>query len=420
MSMEQLEKTLPNGTRVVLIRKPGFSRSLFLAGFGTGGLFLQERQKDGTIRKARSGSAHFLEHQMFRLNGQDVSDDMAAMQASANAYTAYDETAYYFQTTADPLPPLALLLDFVQTLDITEASVNKEKGIILSEYDMYDQNPDARLIQETMKSLYRHYPLNTDILGTPEDIQDMSVQDLRTFYETWYDPARMIVVGVTHLPLEPVMTFIEEHERAYPGHPERDSRPCFEPEPETVVRKTHTLEMDVLEPYVCVGFKMRPEGDVRQSLRRDLAVSFWIDGLFSPLNPEFQGWIDRRILAQVYGAEGDFTPDHAYLLFYAQTDKAQEFIQLVQDIITRRPELPEATFEILKRQNLARSLRLQDSFQGLAQKQLRGSLDGITLEEMTDMARQITLEDMCRTVAGLDFENCTITTILPSKSGGQR
>ena len=181
--MNRIEKTLPNGTRVVLIRKPGFSRSLFLAGFGTGGLYLQGNTAEGR-RCFRSGAAHFLEHQMFRLNGRDVTDDMAAMQAGTNAYTAFEETAYYFSTTADPLPPLGLLLDFVQTLDITEASVEKEKGIILSEYDMYDQNPESRLLQETMNSLYHVYPLNTDILGTPQDIRDMSTEDLAVFYHT--------------------------------------------------------------------------------------------------------------------------------------------------------------------------------------------------------------------------------------------
>lgn len=49
------------------------------------------------------------------------------MQAQTNAFTSYTETAYYFQTTSDIEKPLALLLDFVENLDIDQQSVEKEK-----------------------------------------------------------------------------------------------------------------------------------------------------------------------------------------------------------------------------------------------------------------------------------------------------
>ena len=417
--MERIEKTLENGTRVILLRKPGFSRSLFLAGFGTGGLYLQGTRGQEHFT-SRSGAAHFLEHQMFRLNGQDVTDDMAAMQASTNAYTAFEETAYYFSTTADPLPPLKLLLDFVQTLDITEASVEKEKGIILSEYDMYDQNPEARLLQETMNSLYHTYPLNTDILGTPEDIQAMSVADLMAFYRTWYDPSRLVVVGITPLELEPVLAFIEEQEKRYPRQLTVQPEVFFHAEPDEVVRPTFQLPMEVVLPYLCIGFKFRPRGDVRENMKRDLAVNFWIDGIFSPLNPDFQHWVDDRILTQVYGAEGEFSEKDAYMLFYAQTEKTEAFEKLVMDLVTKRPMLSEKTFRILKRQNLARSLRLQDSFQGLAQKELEAALDQVSLEEQTAMAREITLEDVRQALESLNFENCTFTRITPLNEAAVR
>ena len=75
--------------------------------------------------------------------------------------------------------------------------------------------------------------------------------------------------------------------------------------------------------------------------------------------------------------------------------------------------LSEKTFEILRRQNLARSLRLQDSFQGLAQKELEAVLDDVPLAEQTEMARNITLTDVEQAVSKLNFENCTVTLITP-------
>ncbi len=107
------------------------------------------------------------------------------------------------------------------------------------------------------------------------------------------------------------------------------------------------------------------------------------------------------------------------MLFYAQTEKTDEFRDLVIDLVKRRPMLSGKTFEILRRQNLARSLRLQDSFQGLAQKELEAVLDDVPLAELTEMARNITLTDVEQAVRELNFENCTVTLITPQNEALQ-
>ena len=82
----------------------------------------------------------------------------------------------------DQKKPLKLLLDFVENLDVTNATIEKEKGIILSEYDMYQQSPEQRLFKETLISLFQYHPMKVDVLGSKEDIQDMSMEDLKQFY----------------------------------------------------------------------------------------------------------------------------------------------------------------------------------------------------------------------------------------------
>lgn len=130
------EKTLENGLHVILVHKPDYHKSLFLVGAGCGGFDIVQEYKGNKILH-KSGIAHYLEHQMFYLNGQEVSDQFANLQCQSNAYTSYTETAFYFSTTAPVRTPLKLLLDFVENLDITDQTIEKERGIILSEYDMY-------------------------------------------------------------------------------------------------------------------------------------------------------------------------------------------------------------------------------------------------------------------------------------------
>lgn len=410
--MKTFEETLSNGLRVFIIHKPGFVKSLFMCGFGVGGLNIREKQND-TIYTNPSGCAHFLEHQMFRLDGTDVSERMSAMSASANAFTSYEETAYYFSTSADPLGPLGLLLDFVQTLDITDASVEKEKGIILSEYNMYDQSPDSCLMTETLKSLYVNHPLNTDILGTPDDIANMSRENLERFYNINYDPSKMFLIGVTGRDPEPILEFIREHEENYPSKNNVVSVPWYEPEPETVARETYEFRRDVAIPYACIGFKFKPVDDVLRNAKRDLVFNIWLDGIFGPLNPEYQKWLDRRILTQVWGAEADLASDHAYALFYAQTEKPREFMDRVKELVKEKRPLDEKTFEVLRRQNVASSIRMRDQFQALACQQLDAAVKGLDFDAMLSLPMNITYEDMVEVLEGIDFSNYTETIINP-------
>jgi len=110
-------KKLKNGALVILIQKPDYVQSLFMCGFGVGGFNIKERSEN-MVYENKGGCAHYLEHQMFRYQGEDVTDLFAKMQAQTNAFTSYSETAYYFYTTSEIEKPLQLLLDFVQNLDI--------------------------------------------------------------------------------------------------------------------------------------------------------------------------------------------------------------------------------------------------------------------------------------------------------------
>lgn len=410
------QRVLSNGLHIYLIHKPDFVKSLFMCGFGVGGTNIQEKQ-DGVLYKNPSGCAHFLEHQMFRLNGQDVTDAMSAMSASTNAFTAHNETAYYFTTSADPLPPLGLLLDFVQTLDITDETVEKEKGIILSEYRMYDQSADSRLMTETLKSLYEYDPLNTDILGTPEDIQNMKRQDLERFYAINYDPSKMILVGISGHDPEKIFQFVEEHEKNYPCKNHVQAIAWHEPEPLQPVRRQHTLQLDVSTPYACVGFKLKPQGTPLENARRDLVFNIWLDGTFSPLNPEYQKWLDERIITQTCGAEADLTPDHAYALFYAQSEKPRQFMELALRLAREKKPLPQETFEALKRQNIASGIRLRDQFHALATQQLEAALRHLDFETLMALPSQITWQDMADVLDSLDFSQYTETVINPLETG---
>lgn len=413
-NLDLTKETLPNGLQVLLVHKPDYQRSLFLLGAKVGGFDI-DQNVDGTLVHHKSGLAHYLEHQMFYLDGEDVSELFAGLQCSTNAYTSYTETAFYFSTTADVKQPLKLLFDFVENLDVTNKTIEKEKGIILSEYDMYQQSPEQRLFKETLISLYKNHPMKVDVLGSKEDIQNMRMEDLKYFYELNYDPSKLCLVGITGKDTDEIMEWIKDCQKDVESKCDKEISRVFKEEPMEVNRKEFVDTMDISQPFVCVGFKMKPCSNVIESIEKDFAVNMWLDSLMGPLNPKFQEWLDRRIFTQFVGAEADFTIDHSYVLFYAQTINPDAFIELVKEQVKKKTILNE-DYQSLRAQAIANNLRGLNHFDGLANDLLRSHFENFDYIDSLNRIQKMSLDKILSNLGDLDFSNVCVTKILPNDS----
>lgn len=413
-NLDLTKETLPNGLQVLLVHKPDYQRSLFLLGAKVGGFDI-DQNVDGTLVHHKSGLAHYLEHQMFYLDGEDVSELFAGLQCLTNAYTSYTETAFYFSTTADVKQPLKLLFDFVENLDVTNKTIEKEKGIILSEYDMYQQSPEQRLFKETLISLYKNHPMKVDVLGSKEDIQNMRMEDLKYFYELNYDPSKLCLVGITGKDTDEIMEWIKDCQKDVESKCDKEISRVFKEEPMEVNRKEFVDTMDISQPFVCVGFKMKPCSNVMESIEKDFAVNMWLDSLMGPLNPKFQEWLDQRIFTQFVGAEADFTIDHSYVLFYAQTTNPDAFIELVKEQVKKKTILNE-DYQSLRAQAIANNLRGLNHFDGLANDLLRSHFENFDYMDSLNRIQKMSLDKVLSNLGDLDFSNVCVTKILPNDS----
>lgn len=408
------KEKLKNGLQVILVHKPDYHKSLFLLGTGVGGFDICQKI-DGKVFQHKSGIAHYLEHQMFYLNGQDVSELFANFQCMSNAYTSYTETAFYFSTTADVKKPLKLLLDFVENLDITEGTIEKEKGIILSEYDMYQQSPEQRLFKETLISLFENHPMKVDVLGTKEDIQNMTMEDLQSFYDLNYDSSKLCLVGITGQDVDEIMEYIQKCQQDVSSKVNKKIERYMEQEPAYVSREEFVDTMEIHQPFVCIGYKMPPCHTMQEAMEKDFAVNTWLDSIMGPLNPKYQDWLDQRIFTQFVGAEADFTLDHSYVLFYAQTTNVEDFIELVSRLVQKRGVSVE-NYQSLHAQAIANNLRGLDQFDGLANDLLRAHFEGYDYLKYLDGIQNMSLEQVEAYLKDLDFSNRCITKILPKDS----
>lgn len=411
------EETLENGLHVVLWQKPKYQKSLFMMSTPLGAMDIKQVDEQGKIYEYPLGIAHFLEHKMFAMQDHDVMEEFSQMGANVNAFTSYHETAYYTSTTGDPLPPLQLLMDFVQELDINEATVEKEKGIIIQELHMYKEMSDQRLLMETYASLFHQHPMRYDIGGDDESVSATTVEKLEECYRLNYHPSRMILIGVSGQEPEVLMKVIRENQankhfsEIQPIHRRKVE------EPVSVYRPCYTFHMDVSMPKYCVAYKLNGILDAKKRTQVEWALRILLDANFTTLYPEYQEWLNKGIINDYCGSDADFGEDYGTIMFYGETTQKDAFLQLCEECMKRisRVEIKQEVLEQLQRRYYAQNIRSLNSFDDIAISYVRAKFDQMDPFASLTILNQISMENLADAAGYVCDTHKTVTELLPKE-----
>lgn len=220
------------------------------------------------------GIAHFLEHKLFEKADGDVFQDFSKQGASANAFTSFTRTAYLFSSTSNVEQNLETLVDFVQDPYFTEKSVEKEKGIIGQEINMYDDNPDWRLFFGLIENMYKDHPVKIDIAGTVESISHITKDLLYECYETFYHPSNMLLFIVGPVDPEAIISQVRKNQEKKPFTDQPEIKREEVREQEAVFRREQELKMNVQGSKCLVGLKAKdPYKTGRELLKHELSMT---------------------------------------------------------------------------------------------------------------------------------------------------
>ena len=151
--------------------------------------------------KKQNGLAHFLEHMFFkgtkkRPNTIDIGRELDAIGAEYNAYTAKDHTAYYAKVEAHHLDTaLDVVSDIFLNAKLEKKEIDRERGTILQEINMYEDMPQCMVEVYFEKLLYGEYPLGWEIIGPKDNIKSFKRDDFIKYLNCGYT-AQNVVVGV--------------------------------------------------------------------------------------------------------------------------------------------------------------------------------------------------------------------------------
>jgi len=183
-------RRLANGMQVCLVRNPQ-------APIVSTALFYRVGGRDEL--PGESGTAHFLEHMMFKGSARygpgEVDRRTQALGGSNNAFTSHDVTAYWFSFAADRwTEALAIEADRMLGLRLDEGEVESERRVILEEIDMYRDDPWDALEMEVLAALFLDHPYGRPVLGTPEALRSTGAEELRGFHRRFYRPDNAVLV----------------------------------------------------------------------------------------------------------------------------------------------------------------------------------------------------------------------------------
>src|SRR5215471_1653667 len=355
-----------------------------------------------------NGIAHFAEHMFFkgteqRPTARDIAGEIDAIGGEFNAFTGKEYTGYYVKCAAEHRPIATdVLVDMLRRSKFDPEEIEREKGVIIEEMNMYFDTPRDYIGGVYDQLLYGDQPLGWDIIGRKETVRAASRETFLDYIGTWYKPSRM-VVGIagrlndgTHAEVERLFGDLEAAET--PPQPTLESIPNGS----GPYVKVHTKQSD--QAHLVIGAPSRPLADPDRYVLQVLATVLG-GGMSSRLFTEVR---ERRGLAYyVYAANSSYT-DAGSLQSQAGVDinRIDEAVTTIVDQLKRivDEEVPADELEKAKSFSKGRFVLQLENPQGLILFGLRrevlegaavepdqvlSAIDAVTAADVQRVAREV-------------------------------
>jgi len=161
-----------------------------------------------------NGISHQLEHLLFKgTTNRPIQFGrlFSALGSNSNAFTSYDETAYFGTVGRDKLEALLVLeADRMQNALINAEQLASEKRVVISELQGYENSPGYRLSRAVQRAAFPNRPYGLPVGGTKADVQRFTLKQVQDYYRTYYSPDNATLVIVGDFATEPVLAKVKQ------------------------------------------------------------------------------------------------------------------------------------------------------------------------------------------------------------------
>jgi predicted Zn-dependent peptidase len=244
--------TLSNGLRVLTAPLPHAQSVACYIMLAAG-----SRYEDASNR----GIAHFAEHMFFkgtkkRPSSRDLTTIVDGMGGEFNAFTSKEYTGYYIRCAgAERDTALDVLVDMIRNSKFDSEELEREKGVILEEMNMYFDTPRDYVSSVYEELLFGDNPLGWETLGKRETVKAATRETFMDYLDHWYTPARM-VVGLAGMVGDDLMPRLEELLGDLGGNGAGTPAPADVTGAKAPQVRLHTKDSD--QAQICIGVPSYP------------------------------------------------------------------------------------------------------------------------------------------------------------------
>jgi zinc protease len=211
-----------------------------------------------------TGLAHLFEHMMFKGSKHLAPEEHARLIQSrggeVNAYTTNDRTVYFENVPSEALPlVIELEAERLAHLDISEETLASEREVVIEERRMrIDDRPNGRAIEALYATVFQAHPYRWPVIGWPSDLEAMTIEACREFFDTYYAPNNIVIVIVGDFEPGETLARIERSFGAL-APAEIPRNPTREP-PQRGERRA-MVHHEVRSPLLAIAWPAPPAGD---------------------------------------------------------------------------------------------------------------------------------------------------------------
>ena len=383
---------LENGLTVSLLPKNDFNEVYGVVTVYVGSVDTEFTARDRKKKTYPKGIAHFLEHKLFeRENSEDIMAAFTKLGADSNAFTSFTNTSYLFSTSDNVAECLDLLDELVTSFNITEESVEREKDIIQQEREMYQDDPDSCLFFKTLANLYPETPLASDIVGTEDSIEDISLENLRDNFDEFYTPVNSQIFLVGNFDLELMQNYFSQ----------KDVGGCIVQNPKepialNPVKKVESIRMDVASPKLAIGVRTNSDMGHQDCYRYSVLLRALFTMMFGWTSKRFQSLYETGKLDSSLSLEVEINRRFNFLMLTMDTKEpvsiSHQFRKAIQNFVTDA-DISEEHLDLIKSEIYGEFIHSMNSLEFIA-TQYQSHSDETTLFDLPKIIQEMTLDDV--------------------------
>ncbi len=382
----------PSGLKILVMPKANYSSTYAIFATKYGSIDTMIQMKNGEFKQIPEGTAHFLEHKLFESEDLDAFERFAKTGASANAYTSFDRTGYLFSCSANFKKNLEILLDFVQNPYFTQATVEKEQGIIGQEIDMYKDAPDWEVMFNCLRTMYHNLPVRIDIAGTQESIAEITAEMLYGCYDNFYNLHNMVLAVAGNVSTDEVIEVADKVLKPVEG--KMAQRKVID-EPKEVIDNYIEEKLSVATPQFMFGFKEHRNTPERTA-KEEITMEILLDMISGPSSELYKRLFDGKLINNSFGFEYFTGFGYSAVLFAGESSDPKKVAEEIVNEIKRFREngFDNDAFERTKKKLYGRMIMGMNDVDGIANNMAASYFAGEDIFTDFEIYKTVTLDDI--------------------------